>query len=320
MFKNSVICALLLFALTACEEEALTAVGQLESDRIELVAEFSEPITAISVIEGDQLSPGDLVVSQDSSRVDIRITEAQANIARIQALLAEQISGPRQELIDAAKASLSEATIDQEFAIKEVERLVGLRERDLTSIESVDQAEQSKASAGARIEFAQARLDELEAGTRVEQIDQTRRSMDQAEAQLASLELDRQRLSITAPANAIVDSLPFEVGERPRQGDVVAVLLSGAQPYARIYIPEQLRVGMALGTEPQIHVDGLPNLLTGRIRRIASEASFTPYFALTERDRDRLSYVAEVALPELPNRLPDGVPVQVVFDSGSTNE
>ncbi|MDP6098384.1 MAG: HlyD family efflux transporter periplasmic adaptor subunit [Gammaproteobacteria bacterium] len=320
MFKNSVICALLLFALTACEEEALTAVGQLESDRIELVAEFSEPITAISVIEGDQLSPGDLVVSQDSSRVDIRITEAQANIARIQALLAEQISGPRQELIDAAKASLSEATIDQEFAIKEVERLVGLRERDLTSIESVDQAEQSKASAGARIEFAQARLDELEAGTRVEQIDQTRRSMDQAEAQLASLELDRQRLSITAPANAIVDSLPFEVGERPRQGDVVAVLLSGAQPYARIYIPEQLRVGMALGTELQIHVDGLPNLLTGRIRRIASEASFTPYFALTERDRDRLSYVAEVALPELPNRLPDGVPVQVVFDSGSTNE
>ncbi|HJO12172.1 MAG TPA: HlyD family efflux transporter periplasmic adaptor subunit [Gammaproteobacteria bacterium] len=320
MFKNSVICALLLFALTACEEEALTAVGQLESDRIELVAEFSEPITAISVIEGDQLSPGDLVVSQDSSRIDIRITEAQANIARIQALLAEQISGPRQELIDAAKASLSEATIDQEFAIKEVERLVGLRERDLTSIESVDQAEQSKASAGARIEFAQARLDELEAGTRVEQIDQTRRSMDQAEAQLASLELDRQRLSITAPANAIVDSLPFEVGERPRQGDVVAVLLSGAQPYARIYIPEQLRVGMALGTELQIHVDGLPNLLTGRIRRIASEASFTPYFALTERDRDRLSYVAEVALPELPNRLPDGVPVQVVFDSGSTNE
>ena len=320
MFKNSVIYALLLFSLTACEEEALTAVGQLESDRIELVAEFSEPIIAISVTEGDQLSTGDLVVSQDSSRVDIRITEAQANIARIQAVLAEQISGPRQQQIDAAKASLNEANIDQQFADREVSRLIGLRERNLTSIESVDQAQKSKQSAGARIEFAQARLDELEAGTRVEQIEQTRRTMQQAEAQLASLELDKQRLSITAPVNSIVDSLPFEVGERPRQGDVIAVLLSGAQPYARIYIPEQLRVGMVPGTEIQISVDGLPQLLNGRIRRIASEASFTPYFALTERDRDRLSYVAEVSLPELPNRLPDGVPVQAVFDSGSSNE
>jgi len=284
------------------------------------VAEFSEPIVAIAGLEGDQLSPGDLIISQDSSRVAIRITEAQANIARIEALLAEQVSGPRQQQIDAAIASLNEANIEEQFADREVERMAGLRERNLTSIESIDQAEKAKQSAGARIKFAEARLSELQAGTRVEQIEQTQHSMQQAQAQLASLELDRQRLSITAPVSAIIDSLPFEVGERPKKGDVVAVLLSGAQPYARIYIPEQLRVGMVPGTTIQISVDGLPQILTGRIRRIASEASFTPYFALTERDRDRLSYLAEVALPELPNRLPDGVPVQAVFGDGITNE
>jgi HlyD family secretion protein len=320
MSKQTIICGALLFVVTACEEEVLTAVGQLESDRIELVAEFSEPIVAIAGLEGDQLSPGDLIISQDSSRVAIRITEAQANIARIEALLAEQVSGPRQQQIDAAIASLNEANIEEQFADREVERMAGLRERNLTSIESIDQAEKAKQSAGARIEFAEARLSELQAGTRVEQIEQTQHSMQQAQAQLASLELDRQRLSITAPVSAIIDSLPFEVGERPKKGDVVAVLLSGAQPYARIYIPEQLRVGMVPGTTIQISVDGLPQILTGRIRRIASEASFTPYFALTERDRDRLSYLAEVALPELPNRLPDGVPVQAVFGDGITNE
>jgi HlyD family secretion protein len=320
MSKQTIICGALLFVVTACEEEVLTAVGQLESDRIELVAEFSEPIVAIAGLEGDQLSPGDLIISQDSSRVAIRITEAQANIARIEALLAEQVSGPRQQQIDAAIASLNEANIEEQFADREVERMAGLRERNLTSIESIDQAEKAKQSAGARIKFAEARLSELQAGTRVEQIEQTQHSMQQAQAQLASLELDRQRLSITAPVSAIIDSLPFEVGERPKKGDVVAVLLSGAQPYARIYIPEQLRVGMVPGTTIQISVDGLPQILTGRIRRIASEASFTPYFALTERDRDRLSYLAEVALPELPNRLPDGVPVQAVFGDGITNE
>jgi HlyD family secretion protein len=320
MIKQLTICGVLLFAITACEEEVLTAVGQLESDRIELVAEFSEPIIAIAGLEGDQLSPGDLIISQNSSRIGIRIAEAQANIARIQALLAEQVSGPRQQQIDAAIASLNEANIEESFANREVERLAGLRARNLTSIESIDQAEKAQQSAGARIEFAQARLSELQAGTRIEQIEQTQQRMQQAQAQLASLELDQQRLSITAPVNAIIDSLPFEVGERPKQGDVVAVLLGGAQPYARIYIPEQLRVGMVPGTTIQISVDGLPQTLTGSIRRIASEASFTPYFALTERDRGRLSYLAEVTLPELPSRLPDGVPVQAVFGDGVANE
>ena len=46
---------------------------------------------------------------------------------------------------------------------------------------------------------------------------------------------------------------------------------------------------------------------------MASEPAFTPYFALTERDRGRLSYVAKVDIVEQRDRLPDGVPVEVEF-------
>jgi HlyD family secretion protein len=73
-------------------------------------------------------------------------------------------------------------------------------------------------------------------------------------------------------------------------------------------------VGINIGTQLQVQIDGVDQLLRGTVRRIASESSFTPYFALTERDRSRLSYVAEIALPELPDRLPEGVPVQLIFD------
>ncbi len=195
-----------------------------------------------------------------------------------------------------------------------MDRLIGLRARDLTSIESVDTAQKLMQSAEARIEFVTAVLAELEAGTREEQINQTRGLLQQAQAQLGSLRFDRERLFVTSPVAAIVDSLPCEVGERPRLGDVVAVLLTGAQPYARLYIPEPLRVGISIGTQLQVHVDGMEQTLTGTVRRISAEPSFTPYFALTERDRGRLSYLAEVALPDLPTRLPDGVPVQILFE------
>ncbi len=313
MIKFRILSLPALLLLASCEEPPLQAVGQLESDRIELVAEYSEVITAINFVEGDNIQVGAVVIEQDTSRVDLRVEEAQANIRRIEAVLAEQMNGPRKETIDAAKANVNAAQIERDYRANEVARLAGLRDRNLTSIESVDSAQNFLKAAGARIELVTAQLAELVAGTRPEQIEQTNGQLAQARAQLASLQLDKQRLLVTSTTGGIVDSLLFELGERPRIGDVVAVLLSGDQPYARIYIPEPMRVQVRAGSQLQIAVDGLPGTLTGTVRRIASEATFTPYFALNERDRTRLSYVAEVNLPTLPQRLPDGVPVQAAF-------
>lgn len=304
-------------ALFGCGEPPLQAFGQLESDRVEVVAESNEAIVAIAALEGDALAAGMPILRQDAARLDIRIREAGANIARIEALLAEQTNGPRIETIEATRASLHEAEIDRDFRERELSRLAGLRERNLTSEESVDQARNLLELAAARIEIVSARLAELEAGTRPEQIEQTRGLLSQANAQLDSLRLDRDRLDVVAPVDGIVDTLPFEVGERPKSGDVVAVLLTGDQPYARVYIPEPLRAGLRVGSPLRIAVDGIAQPLNGTIRRIASEASFTPYFALTERDRGRLSYMAEVRLPDRPERLPEGLPVQVLL---STND
>ena len=302
-----------LLALAGCEEPPLQAYGQLESDRVEVVAESNEPIVEIASLEGDALAAGALILRQDTARLDIRIRESQANIARIEAQLEEQVNGPRIETIEATRASLLEAEIERDFRERELNRLTGLRERNLTSEESVDQARNLLESASARIEIVSARLAELEAGTRPEQIEQTRGLLGQAGAQLDSLKLDRERLHVAAPVDGVVDTLPFEVGERPRPGDVVAVLLTGDQPYARVYIPEPLRAGLRVGSTMRIAVDGIEQPLTGTIRRIAAEASFTPYFALTERDRGRLSFLAEVRMPDLPERLPEGLPVQVLF-------
>ena len=91
------------------------------------------------------------------------------------------------------------------------------------------------------------------------------------------------------------------------------ILLAGEQPYARVYVPESMRVQIKTGTRARIYVDGLENAIEGRVRWVASEAAFTPYFALTERDRGRLSFVAKIDIKEERERLPDGVPVEVEF-------
>lgn len=300
--------------LVACEEQPQLAVGQLESDRIELVAEYGEPILEILVTEGETLQPGDLVLRQDSERVTLQIAEAEAQRQVLLSRLEEQKNGTRPEEIAVVQTTLEEAIVERDYHVKELARLDSLRARNLTSVESVDKTRRLLDVAEARIANIQAQLALLHSGTRVEQTDQTRNEIQQVEARLESLRLNGSRLEITAPVAGLVDSLPFEIGERPRPGDVVAVLLGGRQPYARVYIPEVMRTSLRPGATLGVAIDGVPDVLTGTVRRIASEPSFTPYFALTERDRGRLSYVAEVDLPDRAERLPDGVPVQIVFN------
>jgi HlyD family secretion protein len=306
---------LLIFSilLVACEPTTPVAVGILTSDRIEVVAESNEVITEISVSEGDEVLSGESLLKQNSERLDIKIQEANANVRAIEELLAEQINGPRAETIAVSQASLSSAEIDVAFRENELDRLIRLRDRDLTSAESVDLARKLRDSALAASVEAFARLTELEAGTREEKINQTRHLLRQAQAQLQGLQVDLQRLTITTAVPGIVDSLPFEVGEKPKVGDVVAVLLSGSQPHARIYVPAAFRTGISAGDTILLAVDGLENPLTATVRWVSSDASFTPYYALTESDRGRLSYVAEIVLPQLPQRLPDGIPVEALF-------
>ena len=129
MIKFRILVLPLFLLLASCEEQPLQAVGQLESDRIELVAEFSEVITFINVTEGDGIQAGAIVLEQDTTRIDLRIEESQANIRRIEAVLAEQVSGPRKETIDAAKANLNAAQIERDYRENELDRLAGLRRR-----------------------------------------------------------------------------------------------------------------------------------------------------------------------------------------------
>ena len=151
------------------------------------------------------------------------------------------------------------------------------------------------------------------AGTTVEELGQAEQAVNRARARVDAARVDLSRLEVLAPLAGTVDSRLFEPGERPQPGQPVMVLLPGAQPHARVYVPEYLRVRIGPGTEARIYVDGLDEPVNGRTRWVANEAAFTPYYALTERDRGRLSFLAKVDIADERNRLPDGVPVEVEF-------
>lgn len=306
---------LLLAAAASCDSgsEAPRVVGQLESDRIEISAEFAEPITAILVEEGQAVTKDQPLFEQDTARIRARIAETGALLEQNRARLAELTRGPRSEQIAAARANVEGARREVEFRKIEYARARRVFERNLAARETVDQAKVELDTAAANLDSLEARLSELLEGTTIEELRQAESAVDRVAAQLDALEIDLERHRPRAPVAGIVDSRLFEVGERPAVGQPTLVLLAGEQPYARVYVPESLRVRIAPGTEALVYVDGRAEPVDGRVRWVASEAAFTPYFALTEHDRGRLTWPAKVDLLGVERRLPDGVPVEARF-------
>ncbi len=314
MRKTSVLLASLL-ALASCGEDQNPnlVVGELASDRHELAAEVNEPIASIDVAEGDTVVAGQVLVRQDDARARARLAEAEAALLQQQARLDELVRGPRSEQVTAARANVEGATQELEFRQNELTRIEEVHARGLASPDLLDRARAALDAAQANLKLRLAQLEERLAGTTIEELAQAEQAVKQAQARRDLVAVDLDRHETRAPVDGIADSRLFEQGERPAPGQAMIILLGGQQPHARVYVPETLRVHIRPGTEAIILVDGLDEPVHGRVRWVASEASFTPYFALTERDRGRLSFVAKVDITEDRERLPDGVPVNVEF-------
>lgn len=310
-----------LVLLPACDgpDNAHRVVGELASDRIEVSAESSEPIVEIAVAEGAPVSTGQVLLRQDNSRATARLQEAEAALAQQQARLDELVRGPRFEQIAAARANVEGATQELAFRKAELKRVSDVHEKGLASPDLLDRTKAALDAAKASLKLRRAELEERLAGTTVEELAQAEQAVIQAAARRDSAAVDLDRHTLRAPVDGVTDSRMIEMGERPATGQPVMIVLAGSQPYARVYVPEVLRAHIATGTSARIFVDGLDAPIEGRVRWVASDAAFTPYFALTERDRGRLSYLAKIDIIENRERLPDGVPVEVEFVLDATS-
>ncbi|NIL92920.1 MAG: HlyD family efflux transporter periplasmic adaptor subunit [Woeseiaceae bacterium] len=317
--RQSLLPMVLALFLVACEsgDRENRIVGELASDRVELTAEFAEPITELLVAEGETVTAGQVLMRQDASRAEARLAEAEAALGQAQARLDELVRGPRSEQIEAARAAVEGARDELDFRRSDYARVQEIYDKSLASDELLDRAKAALDAAIANDKLRRAQLQELLTGTTVEELAQAENAVKQAVARRDLLAVDVARHDIVAPVDGIADARLFEVGERPNPGQAVMVVLAGDQVFARVYVPEQLRAHVTPGASATIYVDGINDPIPGRIRWVASEAAFTPYYALTERDRGHLTYLAKIDLAEQRDRLPDGIPVEVVLGSGS---
>ena len=265
------------------------------------------------------LKAGDLVLEQDPTRLEKVLAQQLALRDQAAARLAELERGPRPEAIREARARLESAQASAQNAADSLVRAKEIYARDLSDQSTLDLATTRRKTTLAAEQAANESLATLLNGTTVEELQQAAAALKAADAAVDRVQLDLDRLRLFAPVDGMLDKRLYQMGERPQVGATVAVILDTARSYARIYVPEPLRVSVQPGEQLDVRIDGHDQTLKGTVRWVSADASFTPYFALTEHDRSRLSYLAEVDVPGAAS-IPSGVPLEVDFpvtDSGN---
>jgi HlyD family secretion protein len=300
--------------LLACGHgsESQTILGTLEWDRVELLANESETIVRIEVIEGQRVEEQQLLLQLDSRLAQARLAAAIATREKSRAHLDEVLRGPREERVAEAQALLEGAESRLFEANLEVQRQTELVDRKLASEAILDRLIAIRDSRQAELESAVQNLKAVTVGSTDEEIRQARFALQLAKAEVAGQQLLLQRLEVLAPVAGIIDSVPLKKGSQPRSGEVVAVLLAG-RPFARAYLPEPLKARVNVGDRLAVSIDGVDRQLQGRVRYLSREAAFTPYFSLAQRDRSRLVFEMELEFddPDV-SMLAAGIPLQVL--------
>jgi HlyD family secretion protein len=151
----------------------------------------------------------------------------------------------------------------------------------------------------------------------------TQRNFDEAEAALrtatARFAASQTRLSrrkIASPVSGTVQQIYFRPGEMVPAGRPVLAILPPGNLKVRFFVPQATLPAIAYGDTVKVSCDGCAADLTARVSFIARSAEFTPPVIYSLQERAKLVFMVE-ALPNEPEKLRVGQPVDVALDTGS---
>lgn len=311
MLRKIIAIITLLLMLAACQpQEPHAAYGTIELEQVLLSSNSGERIRSLLVQKGDTVQAGQAVLQFHDELVSAQLQQAQAELQRAQANLALLEAGTRSETLTAMQARQQALASQLAESQRQLKRRSALFAQGVLAVSAVDEMQAQVDTLTAQSADLAAQLLELQHGQRPQTIAAAAQAVAAAEASVTFQQQRLAELTLLAPTAGTIEDLPWHIGERPTAAAPLVVIAAAGSAYARVYIPEQSLAQFTVGREVPLWLDGQTQPLTGKVRFVSAQASFTPYFALHQQERSRLSYVVEMALiSEQP--LQGGLPVRV---------
>lgn len=304
----------------------------LEGTESVVAAKIGGRLTEVLVQEGDTVTAGQIVARLDCEDQDATLLLAEARVKQAEAQIALAETGVVSAK-DAAKAAQAQVAVaSARSGSLDVQRKKAERDRqrastlasagaatdvDLDRAETAEKglaAESQAASASVGAAALSAKAQSTTIGTADAQVDLAKTGLEAAKADLKRAKLAVSECVLKAPrAGTIVDRL-HEPGAVLAPGARVLTMIDLKTVKAIFFLPNAELARAKIGAKAEVRVDAYPSrVFVGGVRRVASEAEFTPRNVQTREDRDRLVYAVEITLDNQAGELRAGMPAEVVL-------
>ncbi len=245
----------------------------------DLSFERTGKLIELTVDEGDRVAQGLPLATLDTQA--LRATQRQLRAQRAQALarLAEMRAGPRRETIDAAQAQVHEQQAELELAGRQRRRRQNLMKKGVIAREEFDAADAGVKTWQARLDAAQRRLDELQAGTRREQLQAQEALVAQFDANLAAVEIDLDKSVLKAPFAGKVAKRLADAGMVVNAGQPLFRLVEDVQPEVHVGLPPHVAANLTPDSMRSVRIGHTTH--QARVARILPELDAATRTVLT---------------------------------------
>lgn len=286
--------------------------GNIEAHESLVGFKVTGRIVELPIEEGQSVTAGQLLarLDDDDYRQALAVDKATERVRDSQLRLS--LAGSRTQDVEAAYQAVLDAKADLEQKQKDLNRYNELYQKDEITGQTRDQAATNVTRAKATLERQQQVYNELQEGTRKEQIAVDRANLHQA---MDTVGVSRVRLGYTvlnAPISGVILVRQAELGEVVSPGSPVVTLADLDHIWVRVYLPETDLARLALGQDVTVTTDTYPGKrYHGRVSFISSEAEFTPKSVQTEKERVTLVYRVKVDIDNMNHELKPGMPADV---------
>jgi multidrug resistance efflux pump len=233
-----------------------------------------------------------------ADEADLKLAQEEFNR---QEQLAKTNSGKKADY-DVARASLNRARARRQAAQAKMDLYhAGMREEE-------------KKQAAAEFARAWSNFDMLASGNRYEDIQAADARAAEARGKLQELEANFAETTVKAPGKVLVEVLAVRKGDIAAPNQPVVRVLSAADMWVKVYVPETQLGRVRLGQEVEVTVDSYPDKrFRGEVIHVVPVSEFTPRNVQSADERKHQVFGVKVRVDDPQGVFKSGMAAEVVI-------
>jgi len=259
----------------ALPEGIASGNGRLEAKLVDVATKEPLRVLKVMVDEGAMVTPGQVLVTMDTSTLEGEKTEANAKVAAAKERLA------------LAEASIAKSSSERKLATTEMKRTSGMLSDNAASQREVDVRR-------AKVGTTQAAVDEANAS-----LETAKREVEAAEAAVTTIQTRIEDATLKSPITGRVLYRLAEEGEVLAAGGKALTLLNLEDVYMEIFLPAEEAARARIGADARITLDfDTSKAIPASVSFVSPEAQFTPKQVETKSEREKLMFRVKIQVPQ----------------------